>query len=151
MAIYFIYSFYYRPQRIWGKVIFSQACVILFTGRSASVHAGIPDSPDQTPLNQAQPPPKTRHPPGAGTPNAVHAGRYGQRPAEVRSCFYIFLFILFFSLCSESAFQVCFPFTWSKQNHLKRKCHWREQYRKSLSIFTNSSQIFRLKRHTTGS
>ena len=24
--------FYYRPQRSWGKVIFSQACVILFTG-----------------------------------------------------------------------------------------------------------------------
>ena len=23
---------YYRPQRSWGKVIFSQACVILFTG-----------------------------------------------------------------------------------------------------------------------
>ena len=25
-------SHYYRPQRSWGKVIFSQACVILFTG-----------------------------------------------------------------------------------------------------------------------
>ena len=32
----------YRPQRSWGKVMFSQACVILFTGGlSASVHARI--------------------------------------------------------------------------------------------------------------
>ena len=27
----------YRPQRTWGKVIFSQACVILFTGRGCLV------------------------------------------------------------------------------------------------------------------
>ena len=33
---------HYRPQRSWGKVVFSQACVILFTGGgSALVHAGI--------------------------------------------------------------------------------------------------------------
>ena len=47
---------YYRPQRSWGKVIFSQASVILFTGGSASVHAGIP------------PPPGTRHPPDQAPP-----------------------------------------------------------------------------------
>ena len=30
---------FYCPQRSWGKVMFSQACVILFTrGVSASVH-----------------------------------------------------------------------------------------------------------------
>ena len=41
---------YYRPQRSWGKVMFSQACVILFTGGlSVSVHAGIPHPPKQTP------------------------------------------------------------------------------------------------------
>ena len=61
----------YRPQRSWGKVIYSQASVILFTGGggSASVHAGIPP------------------PPGPGTPpwdqappiRAEHTGRYGQR------------------------------------------------------------------------
>ena len=36
---------HYRPQRSWGKVIFSQASVILSTGGSASVHAGIPLPP----------------------------------------------------------------------------------------------------------
>ena len=58
----------YRPQRSWGKVMFLQACVILFTGGvSASVHAGIlhppgadipwgADPPEQTP-------PGSRHPP----------------------------------------------------------------------------------------
>ena len=58
----------YRPQRSWGKVMFSQACVILFTGGvSASVHAGIPpplgadtsraDTPwEQTPPREQTPP-----------------------------------------------------------------------------------------------
>ena len=38
---------FYGPQRSWGKVIFLQACVILFTGGggSASVHVGIPPPP----------------------------------------------------------------------------------------------------------
>ena len=50
--------FYNRPQRSWGKVMFSQASVILLTGGvSASVHAGI-----------HSPPPQSRHPPGADTP-----------------------------------------------------------------------------------
>ena len=52
--------FYYRPQRSWGKVIFSQASVILFRGGgSASVHAGIPP-----PRPGRQPPRPGRHPPG---------------------------------------------------------------------------------------
>ena len=51
---------FYRPQRSWGKVVFSQVCVILFTGGvSASVHAGIP-------------PPGSRHPPRADTPQSRH-------------------------------------------------------------------------------
>ena len=59
----------YRPQRSWGKVIFSQASVILFTGEG-----GLPQCmlgyhpPDQTP------PPHQAHPHGA-----EHTGRYGQR------------------------------------------------------------------------
>ena len=52
---------YYRPQRSWGKVTFSQVSVILFTGGSASVHTGIPPTP-----------PRTRHPPGPGTPQSRH-------------------------------------------------------------------------------
>ena len=55
-----------RPQRSWGKVIFSQASVILFTGGSASVHAWIPPPPPgpgtPSPWDQAPPPP-SRHPP----------------------------------------------------------------------------------------
>ena len=49
---------YYRPQRIWPKVMFLQVCVILFTGGSASVHAGI------VPPGARQPPPL----PGKQTP-----------------------------------------------------------------------------------
>ena len=69
---------YYRPQRSWGKVIFSQASVILSTGGSASVHAGIP-------------PPCPRDQVGTLLPGAEHTGRYGQRaggmpPTGMQSC-----------------------------------------------------------------
>ena len=62
----------------WGKVIFLQASVILFTGGSASVHVGMPppgaDPPRAEPQEQAlppknrpsqeqAPPPKSKHPP----------------------------------------------------------------------------------------
>ena len=74
---------YYRPQLSWGKVIFSQASVILFTG--GSTWAGTPPGPGtppltRYPLDQVHPlgpgtPPGTRytpspgtHPPGPGTP-----------------------------------------------------------------------------------
>ena len=51
-------EYFYRPQRSWAKVIFSQASVCPQGGRgSVSVHAGI-----------YPPPPGTRHPPGADTP-----------------------------------------------------------------------------------
>ena len=57
---------YYQAQRSWGTVIFSQVCVILFTGGggSASVHAGIPPPPPRAD------PPGSRQtvPPGAETP-----------------------------------------------------------------------------------
>ena len=67
---------YYRPQRSWGKVIFSQACVILFTGGvclSACWDTTPPPGPG-IPLGPGTPPgpgtlfPRTRHPPGPGTP-----------------------------------------------------------------------------------
>ena len=60
-------GYFYRPQRSWGKVIFSQVFVILFIGGgrgSASMHDGIPHPPDQVP-----PPGPGRHPlDQAGTP-----------------------------------------------------------------------------------
>ena len=60
--------------------MFLLVCGILFTGRSASVHAGIPPPPGpdtplgpDTPKDQAHPPegstpPRTRHPPGKEAP-----------------------------------------------------------------------------------
>ena len=70
------YIRFYRPQRSWAKVIFSQVCVknSVHGGGSASVHAGIPHPADQT---HTPPPPRTRHhpprtrhttPPGPDTP-----------------------------------------------------------------------------------
>ena len=63
----------YHPQQSWGKVIFSQASVILFTGGGVCLSACWDTPQDQagTPHNQAPPPhphlgtrpPWTRHPP----------------------------------------------------------------------------------------
>ena len=64
---------FYRPQRSWGKVMFLQVSVILFTGGlSASVHAGIHPPPEQTPPRADTPleqtPPEQTSPPGADIP-----------------------------------------------------------------------------------
>ena len=73
-SIYFCTQLLPPANEVWGKVIFSVACVKKSVhGGSASVHAGIP-------------------PPGADTPPcAVHAGRYGQQaggmhPTGMQSC-----------------------------------------------------------------
>ena len=69
----------YRPQRSWGKVMFSQACVILFTGGCLPQCMLGYQPPKQTPLGADTPPgnrhrPGSRHipradtPPGADTP-----------------------------------------------------------------------------------
>ena len=75
----FTFTSFYRPQRSWGKVIFSQASVILFTG------GGLP----QCMLGYHPPPPRDQ----AGIPplGAEHTGRYGQReggmhPTAMQSC-----------------------------------------------------------------
>ena len=66
-------DYFYRPQRSWAKVIFSQASVCPQGGGgvSASVHAGI-YPPEQTPPPRADPPradtPPEQTPPGADTP-----------------------------------------------------------------------------------
>ena len=69
-----------------AKVIFLHLSVILFTGGSASVHAGIPPPPRPGTLPDQAHTPQTRHPPGT-----EHAGRYGQRadgthPTGMQSC-----------------------------------------------------------------
>ena len=66
-------SHYYRPQRSWAKVIFSQASVCPRGGGvSASVHAGIyPPRADHLPPDQTSPPgphPPRPDPPGADPP-----------------------------------------------------------------------------------
>ena len=69
---------HYRPQRSWGKVMFSQASVILLMGGvSASVHAWIHPPWEQTP-----PPP-----PGADTPpwSRHHPPPPGNRHTPPRS------------------------------------------------------------------
>ena len=59
--------FYYRPQRSCGKVMFSQASVILFTG---GVWQTLPPPSEQTPL--ADPPPGQTPPPRADTLKGTH-------------------------------------------------------------------------------
>ena len=68
----------YRPQRSWGKFIFSQASVILSRG---STWAGTPPATRYTLLDQVHPqtrytPPGTRYTPrGPGTPSRTSACR----------------------------------------------------------------------------
>ena len=81
---------FYRPQRSWGKAIFSEACVKNSVHRAGVVsqHAlqATPPRAD-TPFPQEQTAaPRSRHPP----PCAVHAG-YGQQaggthPTGMQSC-----------------------------------------------------------------
>ena len=82
---------FYRPQQSWGKVMFLQVCVILFTG-------GVPD---QVPPRPGTPPgtrytPRTSFtPPGPGT--APRPWRYGLRaggthPTGMHSCFFQFFY-----------------------------------------------------------
>ena len=52
---------FYRRQRSWGKVIFSQASVILSTGGRGQVPRQVPPRTRYTPRDQV-------HPPGPGTP-----------------------------------------------------------------------------------
>ena len=97
---------YYRPQRSWGKIIFSEACVrnSVHGGVSARLHAGIhtPLGPEaDTPLGpeaDTRPDPRSRFPPYPEQtsirnrpPGTVHPGRYGQQaggmhPTGMHTC-----------------------------------------------------------------
>ena len=93
---------YYRAQRSWGTVIFSQVCVILFTGvgvclsacwdttttppQSRSPQKQTPRTPGaDTPLRTDIPPEQT--PPGADTPLGANPPR--TRPPWYRACWEI--------------------------------------------------------------
>ena len=56
---------FYHPQRSWGKVMFLQVCVILFTGGEyLTRYTPGPGAPPQTRCT----PQEQVHPPGPGTP-----------------------------------------------------------------------------------
>ena len=102
-----IRRFFYRPQRSWGKVMFLQACVILFGGGGClpqcmlGYHA---HTPEQTPPRSRQPPeetppweqtplwsrhpPKSRHPPEQTPPRADTPPKE-QTPPRRRACWEI--------------------------------------------------------------
>ena len=63
-------TYYYRPQRSCGKVMFLHLSVILSTGGgvSASVHAGIHTPPWQTPSWADTPQADNTHTPGQTSP-----------------------------------------------------------------------------------
>ena len=81
-------SHYYSPQRSWGKVMFLQACVILFTGGGVCISAcwdttplcsrHLPPPGADTPPQSRQPPEQTHtpraHPLGADTPQQIMLG-----------------------------------------------------------------------------
>ena len=74
---------FYRPQRSWAKVIFSQASVCPQGGGvSASVHAGIyPPRNRQTPPGPGRPP-QPGTPPRADTPHHPPTPRTGRPPPD---------------------------------------------------------------------
>ena len=87
-SVFSVWSFtkmfcnFYRPQRSWGKVIFSQASVILFTGGGSCLSACWDTTPP-------------------GSRQVEHTGRYGQRaggmhPTGMQSCL-IYLFTASFT------------------------------------------------------
>ena len=57
------HAVHYYCNEVAAKVMFLLVSVILLTGGSASVHAGIP-----SPLPEQTPPPQSRHPPGSRHP-----------------------------------------------------------------------------------
>ena len=95
--------FNYHPQTKFAKVIFLHLSLILFTGVSASVHAGIPPPGLGTPREQSPPgadtpweqtPPRSRTPAGAGSPRTRHhppgaetaTAADGTHPTGMHSC-----------------------------------------------------------------
>ena len=118
---------FYRPQRSWAKVIFSQACVKNSVHRGggrvyASVHAGIhplppdqadtlpdqADAPgDQTPPGTRQTPPRCRHPPRSRhTPGSRLQHMVNEQPVRILlECIFSLILVFQVSLCR-------FPHAW---------------------------------------
>ena len=81
-----LHVYFYRPQRSWGKVMFSQACVILFTG-------GVSASCWDATLPRKQTPPGSRHPPdtpqGADTTPRADTSQKQTPPPPPEACWEI--------------------------------------------------------------
>ena len=84
--------------------MFLHVSEILFTGGSASVHAGVPPAPlaRQTPQQGTPPPPGKEAPwqdthPSKAPPSAVHAGKYGQQAGFMHPTGMEFLFTHIFT------------------------------------------------------
>ena len=97
-------SIFTGRNEVVAKVIFLHLCVILFTGGSASVHAGIP-------------PPLEAHPPSGSTPTPPPPGsrlRHTANEQPVR----ILLECIFVSLVFSQIFQIeCAPNLFMTRKH----------------------------------
>ena len=71
------FLFNYRPQRSCEGYLFTPFCLSTGGGGSASVYAGIPPPPEQTPQTS---PPETRHPPWEGAPPPEQAPLVANSP-----------------------------------------------------------------------
>ena len=82
MSTFLLIGYFYRRQRSWGKVMFSQACVILFTGGGGCLpqcmlgchthpRKQTPPPGSRHPPLEADPPPRSKHrpPPGSRHPS----------------------------------------------------------------------------------
>ena len=69
---------FYRPQRSWGKVMFSQAVCdsvnrgVVYLNACWDTTPPGADTPSPEETDTHTPPPRSRHPPGADTPHSRH-------------------------------------------------------------------------------
>ena len=85
-------SHIYSPQRSCGKVMFSQASVILFTRRGVSDRHSPGRHPPWANTPLGRPTPLGRHPPWADTPPQQTAtAADGTHPTGMHSCFIMWL------------------------------------------------------------
>ena len=99
------YSFNYRPQRSWAKVIFSQASVCP-QGGSASLHAGMPPPRTRPPGSRHSPgpdppPPGADTPPGADPPSQEADSSIWSMSGQYASHWNAFLFYGAFGKCQN--------------------------------------------------
>ena len=121
---------YYRPQRSWGKVIFSQASVILLTGGVCLSAC----------WNKTQPPPRAGTPPGAVTPR--HKACWEIRSTRGRYAPYWNAILCFSSFSNNQNDHVLIANVVNKitfkEKHRKRNKKFNSFQLNSLIVFTYS-------------